>query len=708
MSCKPVSTLARRLRVLPQPALLTLLLASAWAQAAEEPTPLPGVSVTGTKAEQQRLPGSVAVLDQQVLEDSRVFTVNEALRKLPGLNVRDEEGFGLRPNIGLRGLNPTRSTKITLLEDGVPLAYAPYGDNASYYFPPVDRFDRIELVKGVGTLAHGPQTLGGVLNFRTPQPSQAARGFAQLVGGSRALRDAKLQYSQAGWLLDLTRKQGEGARQHLESELTDLNLKGHFRFDGGHQLTLKLSHFIEDSVVTYSGLTEAEYRNFGARYNPFKNDRFEIERSGASLTHALALGGGTRLTTQLYRANFSRDWWRQSSTTTDTQCGNAFRDARLAGQAVQVDACNSAQGRLRDYQTTGIDSRLQLAHSLLGATSHLELGLKAHDERQARLQVNASAPSGRSGSLAENNRRDTRAYSAFAANRVEVGESLEISPLLRYEWVENARANLLSGQAGQDSLSAWLPGLGASYKLGAQTTLFGGVHRGFAPPRAEDVIGGNGSLTEVRSEHSTNWELGLRSETLDGFSAQATWFRNDFRRLIAVGSIAGGSTPLAEGEALFQGLELSAQWYHRSGWFGLAAFSWLPTAEQSSPFRQVVGGAAIAGSAAGKRQPYAPKHTASLTVGWASDALSLQAELQQVGAQFSDFANSEAAAANGQSGRIRAYTLLNLAANWRLDPQWLLFATLKNAADRDYIVDRTRGIQTGMPRLLQAGMRYRF
>ncbi len=103
------------------------------------------------------------VLDQAELESARVLSVAEALRKVPGVVVRDEEGFGLRPNIGIRGLNPTRSTKVLLLEDGLPFAFAPYGDNASYFHPPIERYERIEVLKGTGMLRFGPQTIGGVV-----------------------------------------------------------------------------------------------------------------------------------------------------------------------------------------------------------------------------------------------------------------------------------------------------------------------------------------------------------------------------------------------------------------------------------------------------------------------------------------------------------------------------------------------------------------
>ena len=109
---------------------------------------LPRVDVIGDSLNVLKLPGSATVVDSATLEESRVFNVNEVLRKVPGVHVREEEGVGLRPNIGIRGMNPTRSTKTLLLEDGLPLSFAPYGDNASYYHPPIDRYESIEVSKG--------------------------------------------------------------------------------------------------------------------------------------------------------------------------------------------------------------------------------------------------------------------------------------------------------------------------------------------------------------------------------------------------------------------------------------------------------------------------------------------------------------------------------------------------------------------------------
>lgn len=702
-----------------RPLALTALCASTlWAQqktadvSGDTSYVMPEVVVVGKTENLAAIPGSANVLDLRTLEASRPFTANEAVRKLPGVNARDEEGFGLRPNIGIRGLNPTRSTKLTLLEDGVPLAYAPYGDNASYYHPPIDRFERIELLKGAGQILFGPQTIGGIINYITPAPQVKLAGFASVSGGSRDFFDGKFRFGGHRMVLDYTRKQGDGARDNIHSKLNDVNFKTVAALSKSQALTLRANALTEDSQVGYSGLTEAEYRNFGARYNPFKNDNFEIRRYGASATHNLQLSASTLLTTNLYFSNFSRDWWRQSSTTTDTQggaAGTAFRDARLAGLRVNPDTLNSAQGRLRDYTTWGIEPRVKLVHAAFGVAGELQAGVKAHFENQDRMQMNGASSKARTGSVAEDNLRETTAYSAFLVNRFFLG-AWSLTPGLRYEHINSSRTNRLpGGLSGSDDLSKWIPSLGATWNPANALTMFTGVHLGFAPPRTEDVIDGAGTSTEVEAEESTNWEFGARFQPVAGSLIQATFFRNDFSRLIAVGSIAGGGTPLSQGEALFQGVELSGRYGFENGFYIDGAYTWLPEAEQTTPFSQVVGGAIIAGSAAGNRQPYAPKHMLTAAAGYAAHGFDALLEAVHVGAQFADFANTVTPTADGQRGELAAYTILNAALNYHLQPAHMtFFIAVKNLTDKTYIVDRTRGIQVGSPRLVQVGSRYAF
>ena len=689
----------------PTPLVLAIAAAYACVPAvyAKESNPektLATIQVIGGEENLSTLGGAGQILGKKELEDSHVFTVNEALRKVPGVHARDEEGFGLRPNIAMRGLNPTRSTKITLLEDGLPLAYAPYGDNASYYHPMVDRYERIEVLKGASSLMFGPQTVGGVVNYITPSPRQSFGGYVQGVVGNRDYFNGKVNVGGGGFTLDYGHKEGDGARDNMNHKLDDLNIKYGAILSERHAITLRGNFYKEDSMLTYSGLTQAEFDRLGARYNPFKNDRFEAERVGLSATHDFLISDKSTLTTSVYYSKFDRDWWRQASNSQDAQCA-ALNPSRLAGVAIDPDTCNSTQGRLRSYETWGVEPRLTVAHGL----GEFQAGVRAHFEEQSRIQINGTSPTARTGTLAENNLRQTSAYSGFVANRFDIGQ-FSVTPIARYESIKAERTNRLTGQSGETSVHAFTPGIGATWNPMPALTVFTSMHKGFAPPRVEDLIGGTGTVVDVDYEKSLNFEFGVRAQPLSGVSVQAAYFRNDYDNLIAVGSIAGGSTPLSQGKALFEGLELAANAEFSNGAFGRMAYTWLPTAEQTEAFRNVASGAIV--GVQGNRQAYAPEHTLTAAVGYGAGPFRGEIEAQYVGSQYSDFANTVLPTTDGQKGEIAAYTVWNTALNYRFDKALSAFVTGKNLFDKTYIVDRTRGIQVGMPRLLQVGVKYAF
>lgn len=682
----------------------------------------PRVDVIGTPEQLNEITGTATIIDAQELETSRVFTTSEALRKAPAVNVRDEEGLGLRPNIGIRGLNPTRSIKTLLLEDGIPLSYAPYGDNASYYHPPIDRFERIEVYKGSEQIRFGPQTAGGVVNYITPLPTKTPSGLVSIAGGTNDYFDAHARLSRGPVLLDYVYKQSDGSRDNTFARINDFNVKAVLDLTPTQSLTLRANYYNEDSQVTYSGLTDAEYANFGGSYNPFANDTFESYRIGASATHQMLFSPDVQLLTNLYGAYFNRDWWRQSSTTTDTQCGAAFALARRLGVAVDPNTCNSTQGRLREYYTFGIEPRLFVNYNAWGNPNQLEMALKAQYEDQDRQQKNGSSPTARDGTLVEDNQRTVNAYSAFIQNRFNFGR-FSVTPGVRVEHILYERTNRLAaggaGLSGNEALTEVIPALGGTFSPTPTTTLYADWHRGFSPPRVEDIIS-NTTLQSVSVEpdDADEFEIGIRTAPRPGIALEAAAFRNDFSEQSVVGNVAGGTLPLASGSALYQGLELSGRldfgpllrWSQNP--YVRVAYQWLPVAKIQSAFLAVDTGLPIQGNVVGNRLPYAPENLLNLGLGYVHPrGFSGEIELVYTSKQFTDFANTVTAAPDGtgQVGVIDGYTVINLALNYSVPGTgWTGFFTIKNVADAEYIADRTRGILPGTPRLFQGGIQYDF
>jgi Fe(3+) dicitrate transport protein len=679
------------------------------------------ITVFGTRiaAVPEQIPGAVTILDRQTLESARPMTTTEVLRKAPGVTVRDEEGFGLRPNIGIRGTNPTRSTKVLLLEDGIPLSYAPYGDNASYYHPPIDRFDTIEILKGSGQIAYGPQTIGGVINYLTPAPPVRPTFSALIAAGSKDYLNGHFSFGgswgDTGLLVDYMRKEGGGTRQNTSSELDDINLKLVHSFSGRHSVTFRSNYYGEDSQVTYSGLRLAEFEA-DPYQNPFENDFFYGDRYGASLSHALRLNDSTMLTTTLYGSTFKRHWWRQSSNS--NQRPNDASDAQCGGMANLLTTCGN-EGRLREYRAWGIEPRLQWTGRVFGLGHTLETGVRTHLESQERLQINGETPSARIGRTVENNARDNTAYSLFVQDRITAGR-WAITPGVRVERIGYERLNRLAnngaGARGETTLTEVVPGVGVAYHAG-QVTLFAGAHRGFAPPRTEDIISNSGGVVDLDPELSWNYELGARGDVRPGLHLEATLFRMDYENQVIPASVAGGigATLTNAGETLHEGIEIGARmdsaalFGTRHNVYSILSYTNVWEATYAGHRLSSVPGFTTV-SVTGNRLPYVPEQTFTAGVGYMIPrGIDLFVEAVHVSEQFGDDLNTAASTTDGQRGLVPDYTIWNATVNFDVAPlRSTFFVTVKNVFDELYIADRTRGILPGPPRMVQAGLKYRY
>jgi Fe(3+) dicitrate transport protein len=698
--------------------------------------------LAGTTESLSEIPGSIERINPQTLENSRVFNFSEALRKVSGVNVRDEEGFGLRPNIGIRGTNPTRSTKVLLLEDGLPLTYAPYGDNASYYHPPVERYESIEVLKGSGQIVYGPQTLAGVVNYITPNPPSKPTLNLKLEGGTLRFLNGSAGFGgtwgeKLGFITNFTHKRGEGSRDNIFSKLYDTASKLTYQINERNALTGKFTFYREDSNIAYTGLTEAEYAQ-SQRGNIFRNDFFYGRRYGISLQHVAILTSKISLTTNFYSNYFSRDWWRQSSNSNERP-NRLGSDSDCRGLQDLYTTCGN-QGRLRNYLMTGLETRLNADFNWGAVRNELNAGFRVHGEKQKRRQENGDLPNSRRGTLAEFNIRKNLAYSGFAQYRF-IFRDFAVTPGVRVERIEFERENRLttatfSGSIGKTNLTQVIPGIGVAYSGLKNTTIFAGAHRGFAPPRTEDIISNTGGVVELDPELSWNYELGIRTRPFRGVSLESAFFRNDYENQIVAASIAGGigSAFTNGGATLQQGFEFSGQldtgtiFDSPHNFYFRAAYTFLPVAEfrgeryssitnnsqllaLCQPERlQILSAASSRCLVTGNRLPYTPKHTLTSSFGY-SHPVGVDAFLENVyvGRQFADDINTIRSLPNGQVGTIGEQIYWNATANYKVE-RWktTFFVTAKNIFDRTFVVDRSRGLLPGIPRLVQGGVKIIF
>ncbi|MCS6283804.1 MAG: TonB-dependent receptor [Nitrospira sp.] len=727
-------------------------------QLEEKPIKAPLTEVIGTAADAlDHIPGSGRVVTREAIQQNRRLTINEALREVPGVNVRDEDGFGLRPNIGIRGLNPTRSTKVHIMEDGVPIMLMPYGDQSSYYFPPLQRFDRIEVLKGSGQLLYGPQTIGGVINMITRMPPATPEGHFQLMGGNLSYLATHFDYGgmwgKSGYMLDVNHYQGTTPRFfNQRAKVDDITFKTVQELSDRTTILAKFNYYREDSTIGYQGLTESQYST-DAHRNDFNNDAMDFRRIGFHVAVNHMFNATLTSTTNFFGHYIDRVWGRQmidSDGVPGSACtvsatggvgGGCQTGNTLAANVTQAIPANGRFINDRKYWVYGVEPRFHLDHGLFGIKSEADFGARYMNERSQRTQfLNALSglgltcgPGGapQTGCLGENTTRQTNAFALFFQNRFFITDNFTITPGFRvehvnYDQVDN-RANNGTGAFSKTHITEVLPGIGATYSPVKNYTFFAGVHRGFAPPQISDAIQSN-VVVDLDAELSWNYEIGVRGNPLPWAWFEMTGFRMDFENQIISQSLAGGSgaTNTNAGRTAHMGVEFGAKLDLLDAVKGADPneditidlnYTWLGQAEfRGTRNSSITGAQLLAGESAtfntsGNRLTYAPRNMLTAGIGYANRNWGFDARLeaQCLSDMFSDDRNTYTPTPNGQRGILKGWCVANAAVNQYVKPiKTTFFLVGKNLFDHTFMVDRSRGIYPGLPLMVQGGARWTF
>jgi Fe(3+) dicitrate transport protein len=714
---------------------------------AEEEKKLEKIEVKGIlPVNLDSVPGSYAIVDEEQLAVRRPFSVQEALNNVPGVHIVGENTFGLGVNIGIRGLDPRRSARTLMMDDGMPIQLGPYGDPSTHFTTPIERVQRIEVVKGSGQILYGPQTAGGMINFVTkPVPKNGVEGSVSAMAGNNDFvglyGNIGAGGERGGFMIDATQKKGDGIRDNHDFNMKDVMLKGQLNLTDSQKLIAKVGYYEENSNVSETGLGSLEYAQNKFQAPTGNNDRFNYERKSVHLTHLFDINDKAKLSTNAYYVDSFRSSFRQinlpgtsypliDGDREEVATGFSVMDrcpdvgvASGAGNGVATEANAATCGgrhRPRSYDVWGVEPRLDFKHTLFGFNSDAVVGFRYHEEGNIRKQYRDANPLAQSldwaianGSFREDIRIDIEAKSYYAQNTFYSG-NWSLTPGLRVEDVKRT-INVLQAEGDPQGFSkttnqtVWLPGLGATWNGIANTTVFAGIHRGFAPPRPSrdlnfDDLAGLEAISTPQAEESTNTELGVRSNYFKGVRFESTLFNTDFKNIVIqteAGNFVNG------GESQHTGIEFAGRvdfgtiYNTPHNFYVMGNYTNLFTAKFKRDTDQ---------STRGNRLPYAPQDIASINFGYQHPiGLDARFGVDYVSQQFVDAENTRVQSLDGQEGTIPSYTLLNASLNFKpVGSKATFFVSGHNLANKEYLISRVDGMVAGRQRQVFGGVRYDF
>ena len=562
--------------------LLILLFAFATAFADDQVNLIEEVVVIGSKDEIRKIAGSGGIIEEEQLDRMDYTDLNQILSSIPGIYFREEDGFGLRPNIGIRGATTDRSQKITMMEDGILIGPAPYSAPAAYYVPNVARHSSIEVLKGPSSIKYGPHTVGGAINYVTSELNREEVAEIDLSGGSDGYFKFQAllgkDFGEVSILLDALRYQSDGFKTLDNGADTgfyrnDINAKIRWEpeSDKAQSLSLKLGFADEDSDETYLGLTHADFDiDPTRRYPASQLDNFQSEHRQLHLNYALQMTESTSLNVKAYLNEFERAWNKfdglmsgtapQKILTSPELYANQYRVlSGLANSTGSDSDTIDVTNNDREFSSRGLQISTTTSYSFSKVDNELSFGIRLHKDEVDRDHRKAGFLM-ESGNLIDNgidypskvqNHAESQAVSLYASNRFYINQ-LEIELGVRYEDIEGDLTNHMLAVTKSNDQSKVLPGLSALWGISESTSLFAGVHKGYSPRSP-------GSSAD-QAEESTNYEYGLRyNQENRGF--EIVGFHSDYENLLGRCRVSDfGCNPGEEfsgGKVKISGAELS-------------------------------------------------------------------------------------------------------------------------------------------------------
>lgn len=682
-------------------------------------------------------PGAHTELDQHALERNEYDDLHKVLRGVAGVYLRDEDGYGLRPNIGMRGVAADRSAKVTLMEDGVLIAPAPYTAPAAYYTPMITRLSRIEVTKGPSAIQYGPSTVGGAVNM-VGQPFPLGRAaYVDVAGGSDLYGKVHARAGETrerwGVMAEYVRLQSQGFKK-LDGggptgfDKNDVQLATRFTSAptaAAYQvLELRAGYGTETSHETYTGLSDDDFAAAPQRrYRASQLDTMHWNHWRMRATHRIDLGAHTRLETTAYHHRFHRTWGKVDGFVGQRDFyglieapmagANAVYSGILRGEA---DSTSLEEQLIlgtndRRFTSQGVQTALTSEQTTGPIRHHIDAGIRVHFDRADRQRYEdpynmvggSLVRTERLRDLTLDTRDETIALALHAQDRLHYNK-LEVSLGTRVEFIDYRSFDHMTMQLHDGNYAVLIPGAGVTYHATEHLSALAGVHRGFVPVAPS-------ASSSVRPESSTNYEAGLRWKGAT-IRADIIGFFSDYSNLKGSCTLAAGCTQAQEG-AEFNGGRVFAYGAETQVGAGIPIASQITVPIQAAyTFTRSSFRTSFASEFAGwgtveidDQLPYLPQHLLSLGTGLTVGNYELAATARYQG---------EARDVAGQGPIPDRYRLaplftIDLSAHARLHALAELYATCSNLLDEQVIISRRPyGARPNPPRMISVGYKARF
>ena len=695
-------------------------------------------TILGNKFVARNRTGAAYYLSTDELADFNYTDINRALNKISGVNFYEEDGFGLRPNISIRGTSPERSSKIAIMEDGILISPAPYSASSAYYFPSVARMQAVEVLKGSSQIQYGPYTTGGAINFVS---TEIPKSFQGKISSSYGSFNTGQTYSTVGssngnfgYMIEYLNYNSNGFKDLGENLNTgfDINeITSKVRFNSSkdakidQSLEFKFHYYDETSNETYLGLTDSDFKKTPfLRYIGSGKDKMDAEHNQYLITHEIKISEKFNITSILYHNGFKRNWYKlddivhngESQKISKVISNPDLYSGHLAFVKGEINGASNflkVKANNRKYVSQGVQTKIDYHwYGKNNSFNDLEIGLRFHYDEEDRFQwediytINYRVIDidkfGEKGSQG-NRVSSANSFASYVMYKYKYNE-FTITPGIRYESIKLERndwgkSNPSRNESGlsyrENNISVLIPGIGLNYNLNNKISIFGGIHKGYSPP---------GSSDGQKAEESLNSELGARL-AFNNVNSEIIFFQNNYSNLLGNDLAATGGfgelDPFNAGEALVNGFEFllrSNLIDNDKTMIPLSLSYTLTNAKFLTDFgsTQDIWGEVRDGD----RIPYIPQHqfNSSLSIQTKDYEINLSANYN---GKFSTVANG--------SFEIPSYLVFDISFIYNLRSDLIFRSKILNLFDKKYSVSRApAGLRPGHPFGIYAGFEYKF